>query len=1340
MMVDRSPFHDVPPDEWIASNRSAFAIWDRYPVSPGHALVIPFRLVTTWWDASPEEHSDLLALSSEVKRIIDEVHGPDGYNLGFNAGEAAGQTVHHLHLHVIPRYSGDVPDPRGGVRHVIPSRGNYLEAGIDSIRGDSSVDLYDALHDETRLRTALLRSLRSPEFDRIDLLVSFIMRSGLDLIADHLDDALSRGAKVRVLTTDYLSITDPDALARLLDRQETLAIDGPSDSSTLKLDVRVWQDSGVSFHPKAYLFWSDSTDVAAGFVGSSNLSLSGISTGIEWNLGISRIEELRASFEKLWVDERAVRLDHQLLRNYRAQRREDLPHISIARSGVALEAPTQPVAPTEIQREALVALEATRTEGHASGLVVMATGLGKTWLAAFDSTRPQFKRTLFIAHREEILRQSLEVFRKVRPDAELGMFIGSTRQPDADVIFASIQTLNNHLGTFDTGEFDYVVVDEFHHAAASTYRTAINHFEPKFLLGLTATPERMDGADLLALCGDNLVFECSLVEGIRRGELATFSYQGLKDLTDFEPIPWRNGRFEPEALTRAVETRERANQTLDAWREFGGGPTLAFCCSISHANFMAQHFRSHGVTAVAVHSGADSSPRRDSVRQLSAGEVDIIFTIDIFNEGVDIPEIETVMMLRPTESPVIFLQQIGRGLRKTGVEKSHLRVVDFIGNHRSFLAKPRVLLSLGGALVSSDTEAVDAARHGDFNLPPGCTVAYDLEAVDLLAAMIRTSHGDTLADYCRSYTEDLGLRPSAVQAFRAGLNPRSARSRHGSWFELLDHLDLLSKSERALITSHAALLRSVEKMAITKSLKLVTLRAMIQRGTLFDGDDVDALAFTSRQIVCADPRLVDDVRNEELTDPCSAADDLWLAHWERFPVHHLTTGDAPLFTVSEGRLSPTFEVPEELRHAAAALIAELVEWRLAEYLSRRSKPSTTAIRCKVSHSSGNPIVFIDRERHPEIPDGPTSFTANGEHFDGNFVKVALNVATRNSEKGNALHDLLRGWFGPSAGLPGTNHQVTLAFEDGQWVMRPVRLPSLSEGDVIPLFQSYSVACGVLDAPQDIASASTFTVLATADTALDPTRHFIAFADGESMNGGVTPIQTGDPLLFRWARDASRSDFVGERVLVQALIDGQPAGLLKRLTRDGATWALQSDAAGYAPIPATSNMRIVGILDQVLDQAQVNPLSTFIDQDFTRQQVAALFNDDFNFGKWGQSGHVTHGNHEVFFVTLEKQGMATGTEYHDVFTSADRFHWTSQNTTGPDTPKGRKVLASPGNGHLVHLFCRRKNKGSAGSLPFTYCGIIVPLSHAEGKPMSVDFRLLTPLEGHARSLLNEPQGT
>jgi len=126
MMVDRSPFHDVPPAEWIASNRSAFAIWDRYPVSPGHALVIPFRLIPTWWDASQEEHSDLLALSSEVKQVIDQLHGPDGYNLGFNAGEAAGQTVHHLHIHVIPRYSGDVPDPRGGVRHVIPGRGNYL--------------------------------------------------------------------------------------------------------------------------------------------------------------------------------------------------------------------------------------------------------------------------------------------------------------------------------------------------------------------------------------------------------------------------------------------------------------------------------------------------------------------------------------------------------------------------------------------------------------------------------------------------------------------------------------------------------------------------------------------------------------------------------------------------------------------------------------------------------------------------------------------------------------------------------------------------------------------------------------------------------------------------------------------------------------------------------------------------------------------------------------------------------------------------------------------------------------------------------------------------------------
>src|SRR6516225_8630296 len=204
-----SPFLAIPASEWLAANRSAFVIADRFPVSRGHALVVPRRVIATWWEATDEERADILALIDEAKRRLDADLQPDGYNVGFNAGAAAGQTVGHLHVHVIPRYRGDVTDPRGGVRHVIPGKGDYLQSAAEPY---ALVDGQDRL-----LRDDLLRCLRDRRFDRVDLLVSFVMKSGLDQIHGGLVDALDRGATVRMLTTDYLTVTDPDALARLLD-------------------------------------------------------------------------------------------------------------------------------------------------------------------------------------------------------------------------------------------------------------------------------------------------------------------------------------------------------------------------------------------------------------------------------------------------------------------------------------------------------------------------------------------------------------------------------------------------------------------------------------------------------------------------------------------------------------------------------------------------------------------------------------------------------------------------------------------------------------------------------------------------------------------------------------------------------------------------------------------------------------------------------------------------------------------------------------------------------------------------------------------------------------------
>ena len=390
-----SPFLAIPASEWLLANDSAFVIDDRFPVSPGHALVVPQRLIGTWWEATDRERADMLALVDEVKRRLDAELRPDGYNVGFNDGAAAGQTVGHLHIHVIPRYRGDMPDPRGGVRHVIPDKGNYLRPQPEPY---ALVDGQERL-----LRDDLLRCLRDPRFDRVDLLVSFVMKSGLEQVYGGVLDALDRGAKVRVLTTDYLTVTDADALARLLDLAEMR----PAAVAT-----RVFHDPATSFHPKAYLFSSADGTAAATFVGSNNLSASGIGGGIEWAVGANQAALLLVAFERLWTDPRSQPLTHELLADYR-QRWQPAVHTA----GVVPEPPATPPAPRPVQRDALTALEQTRLDGFRRGLVVMATGLGKTWLAAFDTARPQFRRVLFVAHREEILRQSLEVFRKVQPDA-----------------------------------------------------------------------------------------------------------------------------------------------------------------------------------------------------------------------------------------------------------------------------------------------------------------------------------------------------------------------------------------------------------------------------------------------------------------------------------------------------------------------------------------------------------------------------------------------------------------------------------------------------------------------------------------------------------------------------------------------------------------------------------------------------------------------------------------------------------------------------------------------------------------------------------------------------------
>lgn len=417
------PFCDPRPAERIFyEDELTRVLWDGFPVSPGHALVVPRRHVATWFDATAEEQAALIHVLSVARDIVAEHHRPDGYNVGINVGEAAGQTVFHLHIHLIPRYSGDVADPRGGVRHVIPSKGNYLLAAEPGTKGTSGEPRRRALvsgGEDDPLLPHLLANI--DESESLDMAVAFVLPSGVRRIEPRLRDLLSRRGSVRLLTGDYMDVTDPDALLRLLD------LEG-------RFELRVFETRGTSFHPKAYIFRRRAGEDIA-YVGSSNLTESALTSGVEWNYRVVSSEggdgfaDVVASFEDLFRHPSTRPVDVEWIAEYRRRRRKRV--VSLPPTEVEEEEPEAPPTPHEVQAEALAALEATRREGNSAGLVVLATGLGKTWLSAFDSDRPEFKRVLFVAHREEILAQAMQTFRRVRPQAVLGRYTGKEKNPAA---------------------------------------------------------------------------------------------------------------------------------------------------------------------------------------------------------------------------------------------------------------------------------------------------------------------------------------------------------------------------------------------------------------------------------------------------------------------------------------------------------------------------------------------------------------------------------------------------------------------------------------------------------------------------------------------------------------------------------------------------------------------------------------------------------------------------------------------------------------------------------------------------------------------------------------------
>ena len=627
---------------------------------------------------------------------------------------------------------------------------NEIEYGTDALTGGQDKRMY--------LYYQLLNSLKRA--DSVDIVVSFLMESGVRMLLGELDNALKRGAKIRILTGNYLGITQPSALYLIKHKLGE------------QVDLRFYNEKNRSFHPKSYMFHYK--DYSTIYIGSSNISKSARTSGIEWNYRFSSKTDSH-NYEKFYntfldlFEHHSIVIDDDELKRYSKNWHRPAVSKDLDRYDLQDDETTNNLAlfePRGAQIEALCALENTRAEGAGRALVQAATGVGKTYLAAFDSK--DYERVLFVAHREEILKQAAQSFKNVRNSDDYGFFDGESKCTDKSMIFASVATLgrSEYLNNkyFASDYFNYIVIDEFHHAVNDQYQRIVNYFKPQFLLGLTATPERMDGRNIYEICDYNVPYEISLKEAINKGMLVPFHYYGIFDDTDYSKLHIVRGRYDEKELNETyIGNVHRYELIYKYYCKYGSRQALGFCCSKEHAREMAREFSSRGIPSVAVFSDASgeyTEKRNVAIQKLKNGEIRAIFSVDMFNEGVDITSVDMVMFLRPTESPIVFLQQLGRGLRKCR-GKEFLTVLDFIGNYEK-AGRVRFLLEGKSDMYREGRHLSDTLRF-----PDDCMVDFDLKLIDLFAEMDRKHlklKDQVINEYFR-VKDLLGKRPTRLDLF-----------------------------------------------------------------------------------------------------------------------------------------------------------------------------------------------------------------------------------------------------------------------------------------------------------------------------------------------------------------------------------------------------------------------------------------------------------------------------------------------------------------------------------------------------------------------------------------------
>ena len=565
-------------------------------------------------------------------------------------------------------------------------------------------------NNESSFYDELILNLSDPDLKTFYFSVAFINYSGLQLLLDLFKVLEHRGIKGKVITSTYLNFTDIKSLEKL--------------RSLTNVDVKVYVTNQIKgFHTKGYIF--EYTDYYKVLIGSSNITQSALKSNVEWNVRVVSkdntnqyfIEEILFSFHSLWKETET--LTDNFIEKYQHFLDAMKP---LFKQEQAVFDYQNSIVPNSMQDQALINLTALRNNNQNKALVIAATGTGKTYLSAFDAKNVEAKKVLFLVHREVILTDAMKTFKTIFPDKIMTKFQGRNLETQAEITFAMVPTMasNQQYKIFSVDHFDYIIADEAHRAYSPTYKAILDYFKPKFLLGMTATPERTDFGNIFELFNNNIALEVRLKDALKEDLVIPFHYFGIKDVDSIDLSDIDQTKIDD--IAEKLSIKDRVDLVIEKMEHYGfegdKRKALGFCVTKAHAMFMADEFNAFGYPSIALTGESSNKQRSTAIKNLENPNhpLEFIFTVDIFNEGIDIPSINLVLMLRPTESPIIFTQQLGRGLRKHP-EKSFLTVLDFIGNHNKTYLIP-IALS-GERYYDKDTLKVNIMKN--FKTIPGCT-------------------------------------------------------------------------------------------------------------------------------------------------------------------------------------------------------------------------------------------------------------------------------------------------------------------------------------------------------------------------------------------------------------------------------------------------------------------------------------------------------------------------------------------------------------------------------------------------------------------------------------------